>query len=189
MSEDHTLPKPDRPVTIFDELLRSTAVKETYDSQTSGLVDEAFGFLIGGSDTTTMSLAYGTYFLLTSPKQFGRLRDELDEAMPYIKSPDWNQIQRLPYLTAIVKETLRLSSVVPGILPRVVPPQGATVQGKFIPGGSYVSVSSSLIHGNPALFPEPDAFLPERWLGEQGKLLEKWNVAFSKGPRRCIGSS
>lgn len=40
---------------------------------------------------------------------------------------------------------------------------------------------------NPEVFPSPENFIPERWLGESGKELEKWNVAFSKGSRQCLG--
>ena len=52
---------------------------------------------------------------------------------------------------------------------------------------TIVSISTRTIHDNPDLFPEPGSFKPERWLGEKGKELERWNVAFSKGTRNCIG--
>lgn len=108
---------------------------------------------------------------------------------------------------AVVKESLRLSTPVPGITPRVVPPSGVTVQGHFIPGGvseliyiyvytranqtykTIVSMTHRSIHDNAELFPNPEAFDPWRWLGDQGKTLERWQVAFSKGSRQCVGSS
>lgn len=43
------------------------------------------------------------------------------------------------------------------------------------------------VHNNPDIFEMPEKFIPERWLGEKGKQLDQWNVAFSKGPRNCIG--
>ena len=56
-----------------------------------------------------------------------------------------------------------------------------------IPMQTIVSMSARLIHDNPDLFPAPGSFDPDRWLGEKGKELEHWNVAFSKGERQCIG--
>ena len=50
-----------------------------------------------------------------------------------------------------------------------------------------VSMANRIVHDNPDLFENPERFVPERWLGEQGKVLEKWHVSFSRGPRRCIG--
>lgn len=104
----------------------------------------------------------------------------------------------------MLKETMRLSTAVPGSLPRLVPPGGVTVGSVYLPEGvgpalsAYTSetnhqqtiVSSShlsIIH-NEMIFHEPYKFKPERWLGEEGKQLEKWHVGFSRGPRRCIGS-
>ena len=43
------------------------------------------------------------------------------------------------------------------------------------------------MNDNADLFPEPGSFKPERWLGEKGKELERWNVSFSRGTRGCIG--
>ncbi|GLA84050.1 hypothetical protein AtubIFM56815_008260 [Aspergillus tubingensis] len=48
-------------------------------------------------------------------------------------------------------------------------------------------MSTRMIHFDPDIFPKPDEFNPERWIGESGKTLDKWNVAFSKGTRSCIG--
>lgn len=50
-----------------------------------------------------------------------------------------------------------------------------------------MSVSTRAIHDNPTLFPSPQLFIPDRWAGERGKELDRWNVSFSKGPRQCIG--
>lgn len=50
-----------------------------------------------------------------------------------------------------------------------------------------VGMSIFTIHNNPDIFETPEKFIPERWLGEKGKQLDQWNVAFSKGSRVCIG--
>lgn len=49
-------------------------------------------------------------------------------------------------------------------------------------------MSSRFVHRNRTIFPDPDDFVPDRWLGPTGKDLDRWLVAFSKGPRSCLGS-
>ena len=117
------------------------------------LIDEGFLFLVAGSDTTAYSLACATYYILTHREVLQSLQAELRQDMQRTAlSPDWKYISQLPYLvnlflttsllllirpnqTAVIKESLRLSSGIPGILPRVVPPQGAQLGSHYIPGG------------------------------------------------------
>ncbi|KAL4902756.1 hypothetical protein BDW74DRAFT_169343 [Aspergillus multicolor] len=174
--------------TVFDAMLQPNEAKG-YDVRTpTELIDEAALLLIAGSDTSAYTLTAATYYLLSAPAALNTLREELDGAKLPIQNGDWEEIRKLPYLMAVVKESLRLSTPVPGITPRVVPPAGATVQGHFIPGGTIVSMTHRSIHDNADLFPHPEAFEPERWLGEEGKALDRWQVAFSKGSRQCVGS-
>lgn len=53
---------------------------------------------------------------------------------------------------------------------------------------TVVGMSSHFVHRDETIFPSPDEFIPERWLSDKGRGLEKWLVAFSRGPRRCLGS-
>ncbi|KAI1658832.1 putative elymoclavine monooxygenase [Daldinia decipiens] len=153
-------------------------------------LEDIFNFIAGGSDTTAYSTACAVYYLLSSPDALAKLQAELYDAAPFIREQfDHKKIQSLVYLNAVVKETLRLASPVPGCLPRTVPDGGARVGSINIPAGAAVSVSLLAIQQNEDLFPEPQMFIPERWLGEQGKINEKWNVAFSRGPRQCIGTN
>ncbi|KAL5374850.1 hypothetical protein DPSP01_011602 [Paraphaeosphaeria sporulosa] len=102
------------------------------------------------------------------------------EADPRVKD-----LERLPYLNAVIKESLRLSSGVIWGLLRVVPTTGAKIAGVDIPPGTIVSTGSTFVHYNAAIFPEPDKFQPERWL--ESTDLDQWLVAFSRGPRMCLG--
>ncbi|KAF7588056.1 hypothetical protein BBP40_006225 [Aspergillus hancockii] len=139
-------------------------------------LEDIFNFIAGGTDTTAYTTSCVVYYLLKSPNVLSKLQAELDEAAPCIRHKfDHKQIQSLPYLTAVIKEALRISSPVPGCLPRIVPNGGAHVDSVYIPSG------------NADLFPEPRKFKPERWLCGKGKTLAKWNIAFSRGPRQCIG--
>ncbi|KAF9879564.1 elymoclavine monooxygenase [Colletotrichum karsti] len=151
-------------------------------------VDEAFALCFAGTDSTSYGLSLGTYYLLRNPDKLGKMLDELRTVETNEDGlSEYRDIHSLPYLAAVCKEILRLSSPVPGIFPRRVPSGGAHVAGHFIPEGSTVSQAIRIIHHNPDLFYEPEKFIPERWLGSDGWELEKWFVPFSKGPRACLG--
>ncbi|OJJ05850.1 hypothetical protein ASPVEDRAFT_137854 [Aspergillus versicolor CBS 583.65] len=179
---------PDGITTIFDAML-TPSEERGYKARTpKELIDEAALFILAGSDTSGYSLTTATYYLLTHPTILATLRKELDAVQSHIRECRWEEIRKLPYLLAVVKETLRLSTPVPGMTPRIVPEPGVTVQGHFLPAGTIVSITHRTIHDNPDLFDSPEKFKPERWLGEKGKALDRWMVAFSKGSRQCVGS-
>lgn len=149
-------------------------------------VADAYNLLAAGMDTTSYNLSCATFFLLDSPHCLSRLQNELAQAgITSLDSMDLKKIQNLPYLTAVIKESLRLSTGQPGFLPRVVPSEGAHIGSTFIPGGVKITITSQVVQLDPKIFPEPLVFRPERWL--DNKSLDRWHVGFSKGPRKCIG--
>ncbi|KAK2752290.1 hypothetical protein FQN55_007330 [Onygenales sp. PD_40] len=95
---------------------------------------------------------------------------------------------RLPYLDAVLKETLRLFAPLPGSEPRFSDRE-EVIDGFVIPGGTVVSMSPYGLHRNPEVFRDPLRFDPERWLGaaEEVAAMKKWFWAFSSGGRMCIG--
>jgi benzoate 4-monooxygenase len=72
-------------------------------------------------------------------------------------------------------------------LPRIVPPGGATVSGRFFNANTVLSVPSYTIHHNPQAFERPDEYWPERWLKGDQNELKKYFIPFSFGPRACVG--
>lgn len=52
---------------------------------------------------------------------------------------------------------------------------------------TVVAHASHFVHRNPDVFGNPDEFIPDRWLGENGRALERWLLSFSRGPRSCLG--
>ncbi|KAK8080611.1 trichodiene oxygenase [Apiospora hydei] len=148
--------------------------------------DETYSFAFAGTHTTSHTMSMGTYFLLRHPEKLEKLRQEL-APLPRNERGllTYKQAKDLPYLTAVIKESLRLSSPVPGILPRVVPRGGITWAGHHLPEGTSVSTAIRAVHDNPDLFPDPEQFIPERWLENDG--LDHWLVVFGKGSRSCIG--
>lgn len=96
-------------------------------------------------------------------------------------------IQSLPYLSAVVKEVLRTSMSNPTRLPRVVPHGGWAFKSTHIPSGSIVGCSVYELHYNATTFPSPLEFKPERWLdGNVTADANKSFFSFGAGSRACI---
>ncbi|OJJ66524.1 hypothetical protein ASPBRDRAFT_69666 [Aspergillus brasiliensis CBS 101740] len=126
------------------------------------LRDESFIVLLGGTESTAATLTFATYHLLRNKDMYIKLRQELQQVMPKPTSEaDWAQLERLPYLTAVVNEALRLGAA--ALRPaRVAPTEALSYNGYEIPPGTPVSTISYFVHRNPAIFPDPESFNPER---------------------------
>lgn len=151
------------------------------------LRDEGATLLGAGTDTTSNTCNVGTFHILSNPGIEKRLREELREAWPNAdEHMPLEKLEKLPYLTAIIHESLRLSHGVVSPLPRIVT-EATEIAGHMVPENTVVSMSQTFVHLNPDIFPEPHVFNPERWFKEGSEDLYKSIVAFSRGPRMCIG--
>ncbi|GFF74814.1 hypothetical protein IFM60648_04287 [Aspergillus lentulus] len=155
-------------------------------------VSEAMDILIAGADTTASTLTTGFYHILSNPKIKERLVQAIDEAMPEAgKFIPLQSLEKVEYLTACVKESIRVGMAVPGRLPRVVPAGDPfIVEGKVVPPGTIVSMSAYTMHNSvDAWGPDARQFNPDRWIGPASKGLEQWLSTFSKGARMCLGQN
>ncbi|KAF2168238.1 hypothetical protein M409DRAFT_65711 [Zasmidium cellare ATCC 36951] len=179
--------------TIYHRLLDPELNRETGGVPSlKSLRDEALSLFFGGAESSGNVSMLGTWHILQTPAIETRLREELRQAWSDLATmPQLEDLEKLPYLTAIIKESLRISPSVPVPLPRVVPPQGTTLSGQQIPGGTVVGMSLRFVHESEEIFHDAKTFDPERWLQPDAAAasLEKWLVAFSKGPRNCIGQN
>ncbi|KAI9368160.1 cytochrome P450 [Aspergillus egyptiacus] len=170
--------------TILDLLLQPEGGSTPLSK--ASVVDETYSFCFAGTHTTSLTISMATYYLLKNTPKLQKLREELKKVKRNSKGLlEYRDVSRLPYLTAVIKESLRLSSPVPGVIPRVVPDGGITWAGNFLPAGTSVSISIRTVHDDPEIFPEPASFVPERWLDSSD--LDHWLVVFGKGSRSCIG--
>jgi cytochrome P450 len=142
-----------------------------------------------GTITTAHFLKTVSFHLLNKPEILHKLKVELASAIPNPgASVPLQQLEKLPYLSAVISEGFRVSYGVTSRLPRVSPDSALVFNGWEIPPGTPVSMTSILMHDNPQLFPNPREFSPERWLkGNPGGRLDKYLVNFSKGTRACLG--
>jgi cytochrome P450 len=137
------------------------------DLDDRALRDEALTLIVAGVDTTATALAWAADCLLHAPEAAARARE--DDT----------------YLQAAVKESLRLRPVVPLIVRRLAAP--LQVGERELPAGVAAVPCALLLHRRPDLYPEPDAFRPERFLDRQPGTYE-W-LPFGGGQRRCLGAS
>lgn len=152
------------------------------------LVAEGNILLNAGSDTTGIALTNVIYRILSTPSALAKLREELDAVLqPDEPVAPFDRIKHLPYLRACLDESMRLNPPNTMNTPRMTPPQGMSINGHWIPGHTTVHCPPYNIHRNPQIFPAPEAFNPDRWLGEDGKELQQHFLTFSAGSRGCIG--
>ena len=172
---------------LFNEY--HTLVLPKRDLELDPSLDTALLFITAGFETVANTLETVFYHVLSDRAVTKRLQDELKKTSPNASHiPDWSELEKLPYLTAVISEALRLSVGVTSRLPRSNVKEDMIYHGWVIPRGSFVGMSQQDILYNDEIFPEPRKFDPERWLkGDESTRLLKHLVSFSKGARRCIG--
>jgi cytochrome P450 len=176
--------------TIFHQLLDPNAAEGHVVPKVEDLTDEAFTIVTAAAETTGHAMAMITYYVLSDPEISQMLVSELKTAFPNKKTDlDYLTLEKLPHLTDVIKEGLRLSYGAPGRLPRVIETPDAIFNGYHVPKGTTVGMSIWMMHRNPEIYPEPERFIPGRWKHpEKSKRLDnKYFVPFSRGSRQCVG--
>jgi cytochrome P450 len=149
------------------------------------LRDELMTLLFAGHETTATALAWALDRILADGAIEARLRAELHESGSGGggEALDAGALARLPYLDAVVKETLRIRPVLPIIARQTQAP--FQLAGVELPAGVRIAPCVYLAQRRAASFPEPDAFRPERFL--DGKADPYAWLPFGGGIRRCLG--
>ncbi|KAJ1297033.1 hypothetical protein BS78_01G347100 [Paspalum vaginatum] len=151
----------------------------------------AFDVFIAGGDTVTITTEWAMAELLRNPGAMAKLRAEIRGALGVKDAVEEPDAASLPYLQAVVKETLRLHPVGPVLVPHLAVEDGVEIGGYTVPKGSAVFVNVWAIMRDPALWDRPDEFLPERFLDAaagvdfRGKDFEF--IPFGSGRRQCPG--
>lgn len=157
-------------------------------------------FLVAGYDTTSSTMTYALHLLYKHPGALSKIREEHDlvfgcdtASASTLLSANPSLLNRLPFTTAVIKETLRLFPPASGI--RMGSPEMVltTESGRHYPTDKCsVWIVHTALHRDPNLWPQPDDFLPERWLVQNGDPLYPHAGAwrpFEIGPRACLGQT
>ncbi|CAG8205943.1 unnamed protein product [Penicillium nalgiovense] len=154
------------------------------------LNNEGFAMVIGGTETTARSMVIAAFHILKNESIKAKLREELWTVMLTPESrPTWRKLEQLPYLSAVVWETLRVSTGIASRSARVAPKEALVYKNHTIPAGTRVSETNYFVLTDPEIFPDPHTFDPDRWLraAAKGEHLDRYMVNFSKGSRICVG--
>lgn len=171
------------------------------------LVDDAFKaaatanirlFLFAGHDTTSSTLLFCYYRLAKHPEALSLVQAELDRVLgtgdPSLKIAENPQlVNELTYMTAVIKETLRLHSPASSMRVGVRGLSLIDDEGRAYPTeGCNIFTLMPALHRNPQYWKEPETFIPERWLvGPEDELYPVPGAyrPFQMGPRNCIGQT
>ncbi|MDD1416613.1 cytochrome P450 [Dolichospermum sp. ST_con] len=145
------------------------------------LRDELMTLLVAGHETTATAISWAFYWIHKLPEVREKLLAELDSLG---ENPDSNTIFKLPYLTAVCNETLRIYPVGMLTFPRKVKTP-ISVCGQQLEPGTIIIGSIYLTHQREDIYPQPEKFNPERFLEKQFSPYEF--LPFGGGARRCIG--
>ncbi|KAH7057417.1 cytochrome P450 [Macrophomina phaseolina] len=162
------------------------------DRQTQqSLLQDSILLIIAGSDTTSSVAAHALYYLVQNPRVLATLQRQLDAAFPGGEHTVTNDAVRsqVPLVDHVVNETMRLKPSVGQGLQRVTPPEGITVDGVFIPGGTIVSVPTWSVQRDGRYWEEPEVWRPERWEGVDTREEALAFLPFSKGIFSCPGKT
>jgi cytochrome P450 len=147
--------------------------------------DQLLTILIAGHDTNTALLAWSCYLLGTHPEAMRRVRQEVDDVLGD-QMPDLEQLSQLRYLGLVIREALRLYP--PIHLGSRVAGEDLEFDGFHIPAGERVIYSIYLTQRDATLWPDPDAFDPERYTRGTQQPPFAW-LAFGGGKRNCLGAA
>lgn len=160
------------------DLLLSATDEDGRPFDDAELYDQLRTLLAAGHETTATTLMWAFYHVCADESVRHRLIDELSCA------PTETEITTLPYLSAVINETLRMHPPVPIVLRRLAEP--LTIAGNRCPAGSVVGVALYALHHNPDIWDQPDQFDPDRFLRRRYTAFEY--APFGGGHRRCIGA-
>lgn len=168
----------------------SDLLKLSLDDMTA----QAFIFFLAGFETVNMLMCFITVLLARYPEVHEKLQKECDEVMRQTEGkPTYEKIVAMTYMDAVVNETLRLYPLVPTI-DRVcvsdfeLPPNRPGEDPVKVKAGMGIWLSAYGIHRDPKFYPDPEKFVPERFLNVKVALNQPEYLPFGIGPRACIGN-
>ncbi len=183
----------------------SHSVKNSDDCSISkDILDEAITLLFAGQDTSAATLSWTLHLLSLNPEKRHKLEKEVRSVVQAETSKDANEvtksmISKMPYLDAVIKESMRLYPVAPFIVRKLtsdvaIPDEsGIKQQAISLPASTFACVWIYSLHRHPKLWHRPDEFVPERWIDSALRLKDLGQqeygayMPFAIGPRNCLG--
>jgi cytochrome P450 len=146
-------------------------------------VEEIITLMIAGHETTANTLSWALHLIALHPAEQARAYTEVSRACPANSALEFDSLSALPYVRGCFYESLRLFPTVPSV-PRLCE-RDALIDGVHVPAGTIVLYSITAGARDPAVFTEPDCFVPERH-AQAAEGGAAW-LPFGAGQRKCIG--
>ncbi|XP_072806536.1 cytochrome P450 4V2 [Vicugna pacos] len=185
--DDKDFPTRKNKCRAFLDLLLNVTDDEGNKLSHEEIREEVDTFMFEGHDTTAAAVNWSLYLLGSYPEVQKKVDNELEEIFGKSDRPaTLEDLKKLKYLECVIKESLRLFPPVPFFARNLN--EDCDVGGYKIVKGSQVIIVPYALHRDPRYFPDPEEFVPERFLPENSKGRHSYAyVPFSAGPRNCIG--
>lgn len=154
----------------------------------TGLKALLMDMLVGGTDSSSNTIEFAMAEIMKKPSVLRKVQQELETVVGKDNIAEESHIPKLPYLQAVMKESLRLHPPVPLLIPHC-PSATCTVGGYMVPKGSRVFINVWAIHRDPSIWRDPLEFDPDRFLHcEDNYNGHDFNYfPFGSGRRMCVG--
>ncbi|MET9762786.1 cytochrome P450 [Streptomyces sp. NPDC006372] len=176
-----------------DDLLGTLLAAARGDSGETAISDaevhgQVITLLFAGAESTALCLSSALALVALHPEEERRLHSEADAVLAAGRPPGPDELPLLVHTRRVLTETLRHRP--PGWLFTRVTTKETELAGHRLRRGATVMFSPYLLHHDPALFPDPDRFLPDRWLpGRTDAVHPEAMIPFGAGRRKCIGET
>ncbi|KAF7817541.1 cytochrome P450 CYP82D47-like [Senna tora] len=179
---------------FIDVLLSIVDQDQLTDAHDADTIIKAtsLALILAGTDTSTVTLIWCLCLLMNNPQVLEKAVEEVDREIGKERMAEESDLKKLPYLQAILKETMRLYPAAPLAVPHESM-EDCTIGGYHIPSGTRLFVNLSKLHRDPKVYPDPLEFRPERFLTTHKDVDVRGHnfelIPFGAGRRMCPGIS
>lgn len=146
---------------------------------------QGVSFFVAGVESVATAVTHTTYFLAMHPEYQDRVIAEVGKAISE-HGLTYDALQQMPFLDACIKEAMRVTSP-DSILLRLCTKE-TTISGIHFKPGMCVDIPIAAVHRDPEFFPEPEKFLPDRFMPTNKDSVKPFTyIPFGAGPRNCVG--
>ncbi|KIJ62824.1 hypothetical protein HYDPIDRAFT_113934 [Hydnomerulius pinastri MD-312] len=174
------------PSMVSDSLKRA-AEHDVTDSYVQAIKESSVTAFAAASETTASTLLIFVLAMVLNPEVQERAQAEIDSVVGTVRLPAFEDRASLPYVEAVLRETLRWHPAVPLSIPHATT-SADVYEGYFIPQGATIIMNTWAMTRNEAKYPNPEEFRPERFLNADGEINDDTvSFAFGAGRRICVG--
>ncbi|XP_078620448.1 putative cytochrome P450 CYP44 [Branchiostoma floridae x Branchiostoma japonicum] len=169
-----------------DEADFLTSLLSREDMNLDEAIQMSVDLLQGAIDTTAHTLVFNLYCLAKNPDAQQKLYEEIVEVVPPEQPIDDRVLNKMHYLRAVVKETFRMYPTLLSTARTLT--RDVVLSGYRVPAKTNVMLAQNVISTLPEYYPEPESYIPERWLRTESSNVQSFSLLpFGYGPRMCIG--